>query len=82
MRKLAKAPGVVRKAPRLFITHKDVMEMFECCRTSAYKIIEEVNRYAVTKGHRPMLAGKASKYLFAELYGIPLEEVERVINAE
>lgn len=82
METLLTAPGVAKKASRLFITSEDVMRLFGCKQSKAYGIIREVNNYAKQKGNRPLPSGKANKYLFADIYDLPIEEVNRVINEE
>ncbi|MCI9095190.1 MAG: hypothetical protein HFI97_01540 [Lachnospiraceae bacterium] len=79
---LLTAPGVVKKASRLFITSEDVMLLFGCKQSKAYDIVREVNNYAKAKGYRPLPSGKANKYIFADIYNLPIEEVNRVINEE
>lgn len=80
METLGTAPGVVRLAARIFVTWEDVMELLGCRKSKAYKIVHEVNECAKKKGNRPFPSGKANKYLFSEIYGIPIEEVNRVIS--
>ena len=79
---LLTAPGVVKRAARLFITSDDVMKIFGCKQSKAYDIVRIVNNYAKEKGYQPMQTGKANKYLFAELYAFPIEDVNRVIYGE
>ena len=76
------APGVIKKTTRLFITGDDVMQIFGCGKSKAYNIIRDVNKCAVERGNRPLPAGKANKYLFAAIYDLPIEEVDKVINDE
>lgn len=76
----ASAPGVVGNAARIFITQQDVAAIFGCGKSMAYRIVREVNASARKKGYHTFPAGKASKYLFADIYGIPIEEVDRVIQ--
>ncbi len=77
---LENAQGVIKKVSRFFITHKDIMTIFECSKSKAYDIVKEVNVCAKENGERPLPAGKANKYTFARLYGIPIEDVDRIIN--
>ncbi len=79
---LTTAPGVIKKSTRLFITGEDVMRLFGCSKSKAYDIVRGVNKCAKDKGHRPLPAGKANKYLFANIYDLPIEEVDRVISNE
>lgn len=82
MSTLTTAPGVVRKSTRIFVTNEDVSALFGCGKSKAYNIVREVNKLAKKNGSQPFPSGKANKYLFSEAYGIPLEEVDRVINEE
>lgn len=76
------APGVIKRTTRIFVTQEDVMTLFDCGKSKAYSIIRDVNKHAKERGQCPFMTGKASKYLFSELYGIPIEEVDSVINGE
>ena len=79
MTPLVSAPGIIQKAPRLFITQEDVARLLGCGKSIAYQTIHEVNEYAKKKGNHPFPAGRANKYLFSDIYGIPIEEVNMVI---
>lgn len=79
---LAAAPGVVRKSTRIFVTQEDVAVLLGCGKSKAYDIVREVNESAKEKGNHPFPAGKANKYLFSDIFDIPIEEVDRVINKE
>lgn len=76
------APGVVRKSTRIFVTKEDVSILMGCKDSKAYEIVREINKLAKKNGSQPFPSGKANKYLFSEAYGIPIEEVDRVINEE
>lgn len=80
MQALEAAPGVVRKTTRIFVTQEDVAAIFGCGKSKAYDIVREVNELAKEKGNHPFPAGKANKYLFSDIFDIPIEEVDRVIN--
>ncbi len=82
METLAKAPGVVKRAPRIFITYEDVETLLGCGKSKAYDIVRQVNECAKKKGNHPFPSGKANKYLFSDIYDIPIEEVDRVIIGE
>ncbi len=82
METLARAPGVVKRATRIFITQEDVATLFGCGKSKAYDIVRKVNECAKKKGNNPFPAGKANKYLFSDIYNIPIEEVDRVIIGE
>lgn len=79
MQSLATAPGVVESVTRVFVVQKDVAMLLGCGKSKAYEVVNEVNEYAKKKGYLPFPAGKANKYLFADIYDIPIEEVDRVI---
>ncbi len=79
---LTEAPGVVRKSTRIFVTQEDVAALMGCGKSKAYDIVREVNEQAKKKGNHPFPAGKANKYLFSDIFDIPLSEVDKVINKE
>lgn len=79
---LTTAPGVVKRATRIFITQEDVAVLLGCGKSKAYEVVHDVNECAKKNGFRPFPTGKANKYLFSEIYNIPMEEVDRVINSE
>lgn len=79
---LATASGVIKKVSRLYIIQKDVMQLLGCKESKAYDIVREVNEQAKKKGKHPFPAGRANKYLFAEMFEIPIEEVDEVISRE
>lgn len=78
MNALATAPGVVKKSTRIFVTQEDVSILLGCGKSKAYDIVRNVNNSAKKSGNQPFPAGKANKYLFAEIYRIPIEEVDMV----
>lgn len=80
MQALTGVPGVVKKNTRIFVTQEDVAELMGCGKSKAYDIVREVNKSAKKNGNYPFPAGKANKYLFADIFHIPIEEVDRVIN--
>lgn len=82
MNALATAPGVVKKSTRIFVTQEDVSILLGCGKSKAYDIVRNVNNSAKKSGNQPFPAGKANKYLFAEIYRIPIEEVDMVIGEE
>lgn len=82
MQALATAPGVVRKSTRIFVTQEDVAALLGCGKSKAYDIVRDVNKLAKKNGNHPFPSGKANKYLFSDTFGIPIEEVDRVINEE
>lgn len=80
MQAMATSPGVVKKSTRIFVTHEDVAILLGCGKSKAYDIVREVNKSAKKKGNHPFPAGKANKYLFSDIFDIPIDEVDRVIN--
>lgn len=74
------AAAVIGEATRIFVTPDDVITLFGCGRSKAYDIVREVNQYAKRKCGYPMQSGKANKYLFSEMYFVPLEEIDRTIR--
>ncbi len=80
MQNLENAQGVIKRASRLYVNYKDIMTIFECSKSMAYNIMKKVNLRAEEKGECTPPAGKANKYTFARLYGIPIEDVDRIIN--
>lgn len=76
------APGVVRKSTRVFVTREDVAALLGCGKSKAYDIVRDVNKQAEKNGNHPFPAGKANKYLFADIFNIPMEEVDKIINGE
>ena len=76
----ASAPGVMRNATRIFVTQEDVAVLLGCGKSKAYNIVRELNELPKKKGKHPFPAGKANKYVFAEEFDIPIEEVNKVIN--
>lgn len=77
---LVTAPGVLRKSTRVFITPEDVTALMGCGKSKAYSMIREVNEAAKKKGNHPFPMGKANKYLFSDIFGIPMDEINAVIN--
>ena len=77
---LIEAPGVIKEVPRLFVTREDVAILLGCKKSLAYNIVRELNEITIKKGKRALPAGKANKYIFADSYEFPIEDVDRVIN--
>lgn len=63
-----------------YITAVDVMKLLGCKENKAYQTIRIVNKIAEEQGHLAYGQGKASKYIFAERYGIPMDVVNAVID--
>ena len=74
------APGVLGAALTTYITAADVMKLLGCKQNKAYQTIREVNKIAKELGQFAYGQGKASKYIFAEKFGIPMDVVNAVIS--
>ena len=79
---LALPPGVMPMSTRIFITGEDVMALMGCRKSKAYGIVREVNKLAKEKGSHPFPAGEANKYLFSDIFSIPMEEIDKVIREQ
>lgn len=79
MEAVAMVPGVIKVA-RTYVTVSDVMELLGCKENKAYEKIREINKNAKEKGMLPFPSGKANKYLFSEMSGIPIDDVNAVIS--
>ena len=77
---LATAPGVLGAAMTTYVTYVDVMGLLGCAKRKAYETIKEVNRSARENGQFAYGQGKASKYIFSEKFGIPMDVVDAVIE--
>lgn len=77
---LTAAPGVLGATMTTYVTASDVMKLLGCKENKAYQTIREVNRSALENGQFAYGQGKASKYIFAEKFGIPMEVVNAVIE--
>lgn len=80
MSALATAPGVLGATLTTYITVTDVMNLLGCKENKAYQTIREVNKAAREDGQFAYGQGKASKYIFAEKFGIPMDVVNAVIE--
>ena len=76
----ATAPGVLGAAMTTYITVADVMKLLGCKENKAYQTIREVNDAAKADGQFAYGQGKASKYIFAKKFGIPMDVVNAVIE--
>lgn len=77
---MAGAVGVVGRPKRLFITASDVMAIFDCKKSCASDIVRKINKEAESRGQKAFPAGKANKYLFSEVYGIEVADIDKVIG--
>ena len=77
---LATAPGVLGAALTTYVTVADVMDLLGCRKNTAYQTIREVNEFARENDKFAYRQGKASKYVFADRFGIPMDVVDAVIE--
>jgi len=77
---LAAAPGVLGAALTTYVTAADVMKLLGCKENKAYQTIREVNQIAKKDGQFAYGQGKASKYIFSEKFGIPIDVVNAIID--
>ncbi len=80
MQTLATAPGVLGAATITYVTAADVMKLIGCKENKAYQTIRALNKMAESIGKMPYVQGKASKYMFSEQYGIPINVIDAVID--
>lgn len=78
---LEAAPGVLGPAAITYVTVWDVMQLLGCKENKAYQTIRAVNKTAEDGGYFAYGQGKASKYIFAEKFGIPMDVVDAVIRS-
>lgn len=79
MESIMTAPGVIKRATRVFVTPEDVSALMGCRRSMAYEMIKKINDDAKKRGKHAFPSGKANKYLFSEYYEIPIDDVDEVI---
>lgn len=72
--------GVLDKPKRLFVTSSDVMKLLGCKSSYAGKVLKEINDEAKESGMHAFPSGKANKYIFAEKFGIPLDDIDRAMS--
>lgn len=77
---LATAPGVISASVTTYVTAPDVKCLLGCKDNKAYETIREINKIAREKGFLPYGLGKASKYIFSERFGIPVDVIDTVIE--
>lgn len=80
MNTMVTAPGVLGATLTTYITAADVMKLLGCKQNKAYQAIREVNKVAREDGQFAYGQGKASKYIFAEKFGIPMDVINAVIE--
>lgn len=76
------AVGVISAPKRLYVTSSDVMKLLGCKSSYAGNVIKELNAEAKKSGKHAFPAGKANKYNFAEKFGIPLDDIDRIMVEE
>ena len=74
------APGVIGIPTRIYVSVSDVMVLMGCKKSKASEQIREANHRAEESGKLPFSQGKANKYIFAEMFGVPIDEVNRVLD--
>lgn len=77
---LATAPGVLKASITTYVKVIDVMTLLGCKKNKAYQTIRAINKVAMENGCFAYEQGKASKYIFAEKFGIPMDVVNAVIE--
>ncbi|MBO5597608.1 MAG: hypothetical protein J5943_03260 [Oribacterium sp.] len=80
MSALQNAPGVISIPTRIFVRIEDVMMILGCKKTKASECIRKTNAKAESEGKLAFTQGKANKYIFAELFDIPVEEINKVLD--
>ena len=65
---------------RIYVDSNDVMAILGCKKSYAYEVIKDVNAFAKSKKLLPFPDGKANKYLLAEMYGIPSDAIDEIIE--
>lgn len=77
---LTEAPGVLCAALTTYVTPVDVMELLGCKLSKAYGTIRAINEFARQNNQFGYDGGKASKYIFANKFGIPIDVVDSIIE--
>lgn len=78
---LETAPGVVAAPARSYVESADVMMLLGCRKSKASDYIRKINVKAKEDGGMAFPAGKANKYLFSEMSKLPIEDINRVLQA-
>lgn len=81
MGSLAAAPGVLSAPIRTYVEIADVMILLGCQKSKAGNYIKEINSKAIETGGMAFPAGKANKYLFSEMSKLPIEDINKVLEA-
>ena len=81
MSALATVPGVISAPARTYVDSEDVMILLGCRKSKASDYIRKINIRAREDGGIAFPAGKANKYLFSEMSKVPIEDVNRVLEA-
>lgn len=80
MNAVVTASGVLGAAMTTYVTAVDVMKLLGCKENKAYQTIRAINIVAKENGQFAYGQGRASKYIFAEKFGIPIDVVDAVIE--
>lgn len=81
MNALAVAQGVISVPERAYVEIADVMVLLGCKKSKASNYIKEINKKVQTDGGIAFPAGKANKYLFSEMSKLPIEDINKVLEA-
>ena len=76
---LKDAPGVISKPLRTYVQVMDAMIILGCKKSKASEYIHRANEKAQQSGVEAYTQGKVNKYIFAEMLGIPIDDVNKVI---
>lgn len=78
---LTTAPGVISAPARAYVESADVMILLGCRKSKASDYIRMINSKAREDGGMAFPAGKANKYLFSEMSKLPIEDINKVLEA-
>lgn len=81
MSALATASGVISAPIRAYVDIEDVMILLGCRKSKASDCIRKINNRAREDGGMAFPAGKANKYLFSEMSKLPIEDINKVLEA-
>jgi len=78
---LEMAPGVIAVPVRAYVESTDVMILLGCRKSKASDYIRKINERIRKEGGMAFPAGKANKYLFSEMSKLPIEDINKVLEA-
>ncbi len=78
---LETAPGVISVPTRAYVKSADVMILLGCRKSKASDYIRKINEKTKKEGGMAFPAGKANKYLFSEMSKLPIEDINKVLEA-